>query len=127
VFFVSGLLASIFASFFYEAALGASGAIMGILGCLAILRPRMTIWLYWIPMPMFIAAVVWALIDLFGMLFIPSNVANAAHIAGLISGIVFGLLWRGKYKLIQEKKKTEKFLSEEEIEKWENEWMKKSK
>jgi len=122
VFFFTGIVASIGSAFFYNASLGASGAIFGLLGCLAVLRPRMTIWVMGAPMPMFVAVIVWLLIDLAGI-FYPTNVANVAHIAGLLSGIVIGILWRKTFWEYPEKRQKPKVVSEEEIDHWENEWM----
>src|SRR3989344_660485 len=96
LYFSAGLLASIATIPFYQASLGASGAIFGILGALAILRPRMVVWVSFVPMPMFIAILVWAAIDLFGIFF-PSNIANAAHLAGLFLGVLYGLFLRGDF------------------------------
>ncbi len=93
VFFVSGLLASVASSFVYESALGASGAIFGVIGTLVILRPFMVVWTFSLPMPMFVAAIIWGIGDLIG-LFFPGNVANLAHIAGLFAGILFGVIFR---------------------------------
>src|SRR3989338_6163536 len=59
LFFVSGLVASLAGLPFYTRVLGASGAIFGILGMLGILRPKMTVWVYSIPMPMILALFVW--------------------------------------------------------------------
>jgi hypothetical protein len=120
IYFASGLLASIGSVFFYNSTLGASGAIFGVLGCLALLRPRMTVGVYFVPMPMVVAAGVWAVLDLVGV-FYPSNVANIAHIIGLIIGILFGLLLREKFSEKREKRKYP--LREEEMDKWENEYM----
>ena len=53
VFFISGVLANIFSVFFYPSSLGASGAIFGIIGCLTILKPLMTVWAYALPLPLF--------------------------------------------------------------------------
>ena len=66
IFFASGIVAGIGSFLFYEASLGASGAVMGIMGALGVLRPRMTVYVSYIPMPMSVAVVVWALGDLFG-------------------------------------------------------------
>ncbi len=93
LFFLTGIIASIVASFFYSASLGASGAIFGLLGVLAALRPKMVVWTYGVPMPMFVAAVFWFLLDMAGAFF-PGSIANIAHIAGLISGVVVGLRLR---------------------------------
>ena len=85
LFFISGIAASAAASFFYSSALGASGAIFGIIGALAAIRPKMTVWAFGVPMPMVVAAIVWLLQDILGV-FYPSDVASAAHISGLFLG-----------------------------------------
>ena len=72
----------------------------------------MSVWVFGVPMPMFVAAILWALIDIVGM-FAPSGIANAAHIFGLGSGIIIGLLLRKKFK---EKKPVEKPLPPDEEE-----------
>lgn len=120
IFFAAGLSASIAAFFFYNASLGASGAIFGILGAVAILRPRMVVWLY-VPMPMIVAIFVWAAIDLTGF-FYPSGVANAAHLAGLGAGLVFGFALRKKFgERVAKRKQYE--IGKEEFRKWEDEWV----
>jgi len=122
VYFVAGIFASL-GALIYTASLGASGAIFGILGCLALLRPRATVYVYFAPMPMIAAVVVWILIDLFG-LFIPSGIANMAHIVGLIVGVIIGYRLRKYYGQPFRKRKKEKILTEEEIDNWEREYIK---
>jgi len=120
LYFSAGLLASIATIPFYQASLGASGAIFGILGALAILRPRMVVWVSFVPMPMFIAILVWAAIDLFGIFF-PSNIANAAHLAGLFLGVLYGLFLRGDFgEKFFRKHKHNLEISEEKFRDWEN-------
>ncbi|MFZ3076981.1 MAG: rhomboid family intramembrane serine protease [Candidatus Aenigmatarchaeota archaeon] len=121
IFIISGLIASAAAFFFYGASLGASGAIFGILGALAVLRPRMTIWLY-VPMPMFVAIFVWAALDLTGFLY-PSGIANAAHLAGLGAGLLFGLALRKKFGERAPKRRQYE-IGSEEFRRWEDEWVK---
>ena len=84
---------------------------------LAILRPRMVIWLYGMPMPMFIALMVWAAIDIFGIFF-PSGTANIAHLAGLAAGIMFGIVNYGKYKENRPKKESIN-IDENKVKEWE--------
>ena len=91
VFFLSGLFASIASVPFYNSVLGASGAIFGVIGSLTILKPKMVIWLYGMPMPMFLAAFIWAVVDILGI-FAPGNTANIAHLAGLFVGIVVAFM-----------------------------------
>ena len=119
VFFVSGIAASI-AALAYPSSLGASGAIYGILGTLAAIKPKMIVWTYDVPMPMVVAALFYLVLDLAG-LFFPTNIANAAHIAGLAAGVAIGLYLRepGKEKI----SKADKMLNEKQLEQWEDEWM----
>lgn len=97
LFFSAGLFASIASIPFYNAVLGASGAIFGIIGALAIIKPKMVVWVYGMPMPMFLAALIWAIVDVLGI-FIPSNIANLAHLFGILIGIVFGAIFRAYIK-----------------------------
>lgn len=120
VFFLSGLIASIASSFAYSSSLGASGAIYGVIGMLAVIRPKMLVWTYGVPMPMVAAAAFYLVLDLAG-LFYPTEIANAAHIAGLVCGAVIGLMVR-KPEPKQETKR-EKILSDVEFKDWEDRWM----
>jgi len=67
--------------------IGASGAIYGILGAVAILTPTARVFVMGIPMPMIVAAFLWFLIEFFG-LFVPSSIAHGAHLGGLFVGIL---------------------------------------
>ncbi len=93
VFFFSGIFANLIAVNFYTSSLGASGAIYGILGCLAILKPWMIIWVYSLPMPMFLAAILWVAGGVLGI-FMPSNVGDIAHLSGIAVGFLFGIILR---------------------------------
>jgi len=93
LYFASGIIANLIAVNFYSSSLGASGAIYGILGCLAVLRPKMAVWVYNMPMPMFVAAIVWVLAGVFGI-FNPSEVGDIAHLSGIAVGFLFGLWLR---------------------------------
>ena len=75
---------------------GASGAIYGVMGALAILYPFLIVYVAGLlPMPMILAAAFWALMELFG-LFYPSAIAHGAHLGGLFIGILMGLYIRNK-------------------------------
>lgn len=76
----------------YSAVIGASGWIYGIIGGLAVLRPRMVVWLG-IPAPMMLAAVGYIITDSIG-LFANTGTGHAAHIAGAVVGGVLAFLWR---------------------------------
>lgn len=122
IYFVSGILAGIGSSFIYPFSLGASGAIMGITGTLAVLRPRLTVYVSYIPMPMAVAVIVWALGDFLGM-FYPSDVANIAHLVGLGIGIIYGFMLREKHGKKYPRKVKYYQIGEKEFEEWENRWM----
>lgn len=125
IYFVGGMIASIAAAYAYPASLGASGAIMAVIGALAAMRPRMTVWAYSVPMPMVAAAIFWLSADLIG-LFAPSNIANAAHIAGLLFGVAFGIAVRNKYPA-PKRSGRRRILSDYEIDEWEESYVRGSK
>lgn len=93
VFFVTGILANLISVNFYDSSLGASGAIFGIIGALVFVRPLMVVWAFGLPMPLFIAGGLWAVGDLIGF-FVPSNVANLAHLSGMFFGLLLGAVYR---------------------------------
>jgi len=100
VFFASGIIANLIAVNFYSSSLGVSGAVYGILGCLVVLKPLMIIWAFNLPMPMFIAAILWIIGSVLGV-FMPSNIGDIVHLSGIGAGILVGLLlkeWRATKK-----------------------------
>jgi membrane associated rhomboid family serine protease len=125
VFFVAGILSGVASLFFYASVIGASGAIFGIIGSLALLMPKMTVWLIGVPMPMMAALVVYAALNLAGF-FYPSDVAYAGHISALVVGIVIELNWRKKHAAV-EKKREKIELDEEYFREWEEKHMRKKK
>lgn len=74
-----------------NSALGASGAIYGILGAVAILLPELTIFMWFFPVKMKYAAILWALIEFLGSFNRYSGVGSAAHLGGLIVGALIAL------------------------------------
>ena len=97
VFFVSGIIANLIAINFYPSSLGASGAIMGIIGALALIKPNLMVWAIGVPMPLFLASIFWVFGDIAGI-FIPDGVGNIAHLAGVGVGLLFGIIFRFKKK-----------------------------
>lgn len=92
IYLASGFLASLISVFFYPAALGASGAIMGILGVTIMLLPQLKVLFFFvIPMSLRTAGIIFALIDLLGAfgLGMP-GIANVAHLVGLGIGVGYG-------------------------------------
>ncbi len=79
-------------------AVGASGAIFGLGGLLAILTPRLPVLVFFIiPMPMWAAMLflmfgLWAISAVAGL-----PIGNTAHLGGLIAGVAYGLYLKNKY------------------------------
>ncbi|MEE9525197.1 MAG: rhomboid family intramembrane serine protease [Candidatus Woesearchaeota archaeon] len=97
LYFISGIVAALAASFFYPRALGASGAIYGILGMLIIIVPELKVSPLFLP----IAMPLWQVLVLFAFLdfFVFSHIAVAAHLAGAVFGLIYA-------KIIRKEKKT---------------------
>jgi hypothetical protein len=107
VYMISGIVAGLFYVLFAGAlggmdipAVGASGAIFGIAGMLVILTPKMPVYIMFIPiaMPMWFGVIL--MLALMWVLSITINlpIGNAAHLGGLLTGIVYALYLRNKYK-----------------------------
>lgn len=122
VFFLTGILANIIAINFYNASLGASGAIFGVIGALIVIRPMLLIWAFGLPMPIFVAGVLWAALDFIGI-FVPSNVGNIAHLAGMFLGLLFGLFLRKMRVQRQKFIRNESVLDENKIKSWEDRYL----
>ena len=83
--------------------LGASGAILAILGILTVLNPGMKVYLYFVlPIPIWLLTVGYAAISVFGLLAagqnILGNVAHGAHLIGLVLGLAYGQRVKGKVR-----------------------------
>ena len=103
VYFISGILGgtayiltSLITNELFTPAVGASGAIYGVIGTLAILKPTTIVFVYFVPVPLLFLAMIWivteslgTLLQLFGA---KSAIASQAHLAGLLFG-----LWYGKF------------------------------
>jgi len=115
VYFIAGVLASIGSLFLYTAALGASGALMGVLGVLIILMPNLRVMVSMIvPMPLWMAGIVWVVLDTLGI-FVPNGVANAAHLIGLGVGLSFGLFLRNQKERVVKRIRGKNHLSEDDM------------
>jgi len=83
--------------------LGASGAILAILGILTVLNPGMKVYLYFVlPIPIWLLTVGYAAISVFGLLAagqnVLGNVAHGAHLIGLVLGLAYGQRVKGKVR-----------------------------
>jgi hypothetical protein len=90
VYAASGVLAGLAqVLLFGGAVIGASAAIFGVMGTLAMLMPDLRIYFYFVPMKLIFAILIFAAIDI---LFMGSGdqVAHLAHLVGLAFGLIFG-------------------------------------
>lgn len=96
VFFVSGIVAGIGWSLTsISPVIGASGALSGIFATLAVLMPRMKVYLFFfIPLEMWLTVILFALID-FAMMGSGDMIAHTAHLSGLFFGLFVGMLLKG--------------------------------
>jgi len=84
-------------------ALGASGAIMAILGLVIMLLPNLQVLFFFIiPMSMRTAGIIFAAIDIFGLFNPSSGIAHLAHLGGLAVGLIIGyFLMKRREKFIK--------------------------
>lgn len=113
-YLISGIFAGIFfvfLSFLFKSgldtfAVGASGALFGLVGLLMLLLPDLEVYIMFIPIPIKLKyaapgllILIW-FISLSPMIFggqqIP--IGNTAHLGGLITGLAYGLYLRKKFK-----------------------------
>lgn len=74
-----------------DGALGASGALLFVFGFLMVLMPNQTILLFFIiPVPFWLAGILFALADIAGAINPDSGVGNFAHLTGMAIGLVYG-------------------------------------
>ena len=118
IYLVSGIIAAILSSFFYGRALGASGAISGILGVLIILMPDLTLLFFFVvPMPLWIFGIIYVLIETFGI-FVPSGIGHIAHLVGLAIGLGYGLTLKKEKRTYYKKFSSKKHLDTDDIEEY---------
>ncbi len=118
IYLLSGIAAAFLSSFFYSSALGASGAIMGIIGALIILMPGLQLLLFFVvPMPLWIAGIIYAAMDMFGVFF-PSGVGNIAHLVGMGIGLAYGFYLKKQSVKFYKKFTSKKHLESEDIEEY---------
>jgi hypothetical protein len=120
IFFASGIIAGIGSVIFYTSSIGASGAIFGVMGALAMLRPRMTVYAGFVPLPMALAVVFWAAGDLLGLFSTTDLIAHGAHLFGLVFGLIYGMVLRKDYG---ETPRPKEEISDEELKDWEDKYM----
>jgi len=81
-------------------AVGASGALFGLIGLLMLLTPNLPVYIMFIPIPIKIKYAAPGMLLALWAISIAGDVpiGNTAHLGGLILGLAFGLYLRKKYK-----------------------------
>ena len=93
IFFLAGIFAGVGWSLTSaNPALGASGAVCGIFATLAVLMPRMKVYIFPLPIPIeiWIVVILFALYDFF-MIGSGDMIAHTAHLSGLFFGLLAGM------------------------------------
>lgn len=94
IYLLSGIIGGVGFEIFNEVGtvgLGASGAIYGIIGALMVLEPNLRVYIYFVPMPIAVAGLFYALIE-FAMMGAADNIGHAAHLFGLLGGFAIAKL-----------------------------------
>lgn len=93
VYFISGVVAaigySLTASNPYSSVVGASGAILGVFATLTVLAPDLRVYVYFVPMQIKYALLLFALLD-FALMGSNDMVAHTAHLSGILVGLFMG-------------------------------------
>ena len=91
VYFIAGLMGNV--AFLaignqFATAVGASGALYGVMGAMAVMRPRMKVYIWFmIPVDLWIVVII-------GALLIAPGIAWQAHLGGLAAGLIAGYYFR---------------------------------
>ena len=98
LFFVLSSL--IFSSDFSTYAVGASGALFGLIGFLMLITPNLPVYIMFIPIPIKMKYAAPGILVVLWFISIAGNVpiGNTAHLGGLLVGLIYGIYLRDKYK-----------------------------
>nr|WP_298926169.1 rhomboid family intramembrane serine protease [uncultured Allomuricauda sp.] len=101
IYFISLIGGSLLALFFhknepYYSAVGASGAVTGVLYAAILLNPNMQLGIMFIPIPLpaYVLGIAYLLYSIYGMKSRLGNIGHTAHFGGAIGGYVITLLFR---------------------------------
>ena len=105
---ISGLLAGLFfvlSSMIFPVdldafAVGASGALFGLVGLLMLLTPNLPVFVMFIPIPVKMKYAAPGILILLWLISVTGNVpiGNTAHLGGLLTGLIYGIYLRNKYR-----------------------------
>lgn len=100
IYFVSLLAGSLLAMYFHKSepqysAVGASGAVTGVLYAAILLQPGMDLYLMFIPIPIpaYVVGIGYLLYSIYGMKSRLGNIGHTAHFGGAIGGFAVTLLF----------------------------------
>ncbi len=98
LFFVLSSL--VFPNDFNAYAVGASGALFGLVGLLVLLTPNLPVYVMFIPIPIKMKYAGPGILIVLWMVSVTTNlgIGNTAHLGGLIAGLVYGFYLKSKYK-----------------------------
>ena len=101
IYFVSLLAGSLLALFFhrnepYYSAVGASGAVTGVLYAAILLQPNMKLGIMFIPIPLpaYVLGILYMLYSIYGMKKRLGNIGHTAHFGGAIGGYLVTLMFK---------------------------------
>ena len=107
-YLISGLLAGVFfvlSSLLFTSdmnsyAVGASGALFGLVGFLMIITPNLPVYVMFIPIPIKMKYAAPGILVVLWVISAAGNlpIGNTAHLGGLLIGIAYGLYLRKSYK-----------------------------
>ena len=100
IFMISGIVAAIGQMAVVPTGymMGASGALYGVMGCLAVIAPEIRVLLFFvIPLSIRAAVVLFAVLD-FAMMGSADSIAHMAHITGLLAGLAYGGMLKDRYR-----------------------------
>ncbi|MDO5608002.1 MAG: rhomboid family intramembrane serine protease [Capnocytophaga sp.] len=97
VYLLALVLGNLFSLYFhrnepYYTAVGASGAVTGILYAAIMLNPQMTVILMIIPMPAYLLGIGYLLYSIYGMRMRSDNIGHSAHFGGAVAGYAYTLV-----------------------------------
>jgi membrane associated rhomboid family serine protease len=98
VFFLGGLAGNILFALLanpFSTGIGASGAIFALGGALAIMVPRVPVFIFFIPVPV----PLWVAIIIFFFLSFLPGIAWQAHVGGLLLGLVAGFIFKRRRRI----------------------------
>ena len=104
IYMVSLAAGSLLALFFHKnetfySAVGASGAVTGILYAAILLQPNMQLGFFFIPLPIpaYVFGIGYLLYSIYGMKTRVGNIGHSAHFGGAIGGYLFTLLFKPSF------------------------------